>query len=58
MTQETAEKELEKFKKEYQKLISKYPKIMVATDVKGCLTAFHLMTYNSKVILRSASPKR
>jgi hypothetical protein len=51
MTQETAEKELEKFKKEYQKLMSKYPKIMVATDVRGCLTAFHLMTYNSKVIL-------
>lgn len=51
MTQETAEKELEKFKKEYQKLVSKYPKIMVATDVKGCLMAYHLMTYNSKVFL-------
>ena len=51
MTQETAEKELEKFKKEYQKLKSRYPKILVATDIKGYLTAFHLMTYNSKVHL-------
>lgn len=51
MTQETAEKELEEFKKEYQKLKSKYTKILVASDVRGRLTAFHLMTYDSKVLL-------
>ena len=48
---EAALKELEKFKKEYQKLVSKYPNVMVQMDVRDRLTAYHTVTYNTKVLL-------
>ena len=51
MTKEAALKELEKFKKEYQKLVSKYPEVMVQMDVRDRLTAYHTVTYNTKVLL-------
>ena len=33
-------KELEKFKKDFAKLMSKYPKVIVANDIKGSLCAY------------------
>ena len=51
MTKEAALKELEKFKKEYQKLVNKYPNVMVQTDVRRKLAAYHTVTYNTKVLL-------
>ena len=48
---EAALKELEQFKKEYQKLVSKYPTVMVQMDVRDRLTAYHTVTYNTKVLL-------
>ena len=51
MTKEAALKELEKFKKEYQKLVNKYPNVLVQTDVRRKLAAYHTVTYNTKVLL-------
>jgi ABC-type Zn uptake system ZnuABC Zn-binding protein ZnuA len=52
---EAATKKLEKFKKEYQKLVSKYPEVMVASDMYGYLVAYHTETYNAKVFLQLKS---
>ena len=46
-----AEKELEKFKKEFDKLMSKYPNIMVSSDIRGDLMAYHTVAYNSKICI-------
>lgn len=35
-----AEKQLLKFKKDFDKLMSKYPDIMVASDIRGDLMAY------------------
>lgn len=51
MTKEAALKELGKFKKEYQKLVNKYQNVMVQTDVRRKLAAYHSVTYNTKVLL-------
>lgn len=48
---EKAEKELNKFKKEFAKLMSKYPHIMVSSDISGYLTAYHTVAYNSKICI-------
>jgi hypothetical protein len=48
---EKAEKELKKFKKEFAKLMSKYPHVMVSSDISGYLTAYHTVAYNSKICI-------
>ena len=48
---EKAEKELEKFKKEFDKLMSKYPHVMVSNNVSGDLIAYHTVAYNTKICI-------
>lgn len=38
---EKAKKELEKFKKDFNKLMSKYPNVIVSSDTRGDLMAYH-----------------
>ena len=49
---EKAEKELEKFRKEFIKLKSKYPHIMVTSDQSGWLMAYHTVIVNTKICIR------
>ncbi len=46
---EKAEKELKKFKKEFDKLMIKYPYVMVSSDINGYLMAYHTVAYNTKI---------
>ena len=48
---EKAEKELEKFKKEFGKLMSKYPHVRVSSDINGYLMAYHTVAYNTKICI-------
>ena len=48
---EKAEKELKKFKNEFDKLMSKYPHVMVSSDINGYLMAYHTVAYNSKICI-------
>jgi hypothetical protein len=48
---EKAEKELKKFKNEFDKLMSKYPHVMVASNINGDLMAHHTAVYNTKIFI-------
>ena len=37
---EKAEKTLEKFKKDFDKLMAKYPKVLLSSDIDGDLVAY------------------
>ena len=46
-----AEKELESFRKDFDELMQKYPNIMVSSDIRGNLMAYHTVAYNSKICI-------
>lgn len=48
---EKAEKELAKFRKEFKKLMSKYPNVMVSSNIDGYLMAYHTVAYNTKICI-------
>jgi len=48
---EKAVKELEEFKKDFHELMSKYPMVMVSSDMRGDLMAYHTVAYNSKIYI-------
>jgi hypothetical protein len=48
---EKAEIELEKFKKEFDELMAKYPNVYVVSDVYGDLRARHYKDVNAKIYL-------
>jgi len=48
---ERAEIELEKFKKEFDELMAKYPDILVGSDIYGDLKAHHAKVFNAKIYL-------
>lgn len=48
---EKAERELEKFKKEFDELMAKYPDIYVGSDMHGDLRAKHAKVFNAKIYL-------
>lgn len=48
---EKAAKELEKFKKDFDKLMSKYPMVIVSSDIRGDLMAYHTIAYNTKICI-------
>lgn len=48
---EKAVKELEEFKKDFHELMSKYPMVMVSSDMRGDLMAYHTVAYNSKICI-------
>jgi hypothetical protein len=50
---EEAVKELEKFKKEFNKLMSKYPYIVVGNDIRERLIAYRLTETSVKQVLLS-----
>jgi hypothetical protein len=50
---EEAIKELEKFKKEFNKLMSKYPYIVVGNDIRERLIAYRLTETSVKQVLLS-----
>jgi hypothetical protein len=49
---EKAERELKKFKKEFDELMAKYPNILVGSDMHGDLRAKHAKEFNTKIYLR------
>jgi hypothetical protein len=46
-----AEKELKSFQKDFDKLMKKHPNIMVSSDIRGDLMAYHTVAYNSKICI-------
>jgi len=46
---EKAVKELEEFKKDFHELMSKYPMVMVSSDIRGDLMAYHKETFVPKI---------
>jgi hypothetical protein len=44
-------KELQKFKKEFQKLEAKYPHITVTSDIHGELMAYNTFNYSNKIYI-------
>ena len=48
---ERAERELEKFKREFDALLAKYPDIEVGSDMHGDLRARNTKVYNTKIYL-------
>jgi len=48
---ERAERELKKFKKEFDELMAKYPDIVVGSDIHGDLRARNNKVLNTKIYL-------
>jgi len=46
-----AEKQLLKFKRDFEKLMSKYPHVMVSSDMRGDLVAVQTQSYNTKIFI-------
>ena len=51
------EKELKKFKKDFYKLMDKYPKIIIATDVRENLMAYSISGMIQKKIYIGKQPQ-